>query len=390
MTVNRQGGILRKTGLVWMMALALSLVFNAGGEAAPAMPVKQSSTKPVAKTDPGEWKKVVEAAKKEGKLVLSGQVGEEWRKTQVDMFRQEYPEITVEFSAGSARDFWPRIKKEREFGKKLWDLRVSGGVDPLSIEAKRNGVLAPLRPLLLPEIADDNKWLGGLDGAFVDREKKYIFGYTLYTSPTARVNRDFIKESDLKSSAQLVDPKFKGKIVILTPTGGASAQALGHMAFMYGENFIRELLSKQDVIITDDNRQQVEWVVRGKYPITTTFAPTLLIQYVKQGLGRNIAILEDKTIRLTTGSGTLFLLEGAPHPNAAKVFVNWLLTKEGQEAFARGALAPSRRLDVSTKGVVASAIPKSGRKYLEDDEESLAQREKMAELAKNIFRPLVK
>jgi ABC-type Fe3+ transport system substrate-binding protein len=98
------------------------------------------------------------------------------------------------------------------------------------------------------------------------------------------VNRDFIKEPDLKSSAQLTDQKFKGKIVILTPTGGATQQSLGHMAFMYGENFIRELLSKQEVIVTDDNRQQVEWLVRGKYPISIGFDRTLVVPFQKQGL----------------------------------------------------------------------------------------------------------
>ena len=69
------------------------------------------------------------------------------------------------------------------------------------------------------------------------------------------------------------------------------------MAFMYGENFIRELLSKQDVIVTDDNRQQVEWVVRGKYPIAIGFSRTLLIPFEKQGLGKNVVGLEDKIIR---------------------------------------------------------------------------------------------
>jgi len=46
----------------------------------------------------------------------------------------------------------------------------------LSMEAKRDGLLAPVRPLLLPEIADDSKWIGGIDGIFNDREKK-IFAW---------------------------------------------------------------------------------------------------------------------------------------------------------------------------------------------------------------------
>src|SRR3972149_1099032 len=185
-----------------------------------------------------------------------------------------------------------------------------------------------------------------MDGIFNDREKKYILGYLLYIQTSVHVNRDFIKESDLKSSAQLLDPKFRGKIVILTPTGGSTQQTLGHLAFMYGENFIRDLLSKQYVTITDDNRQQVEWVVRGKYPIAIGFSRTLLIPFEKQGLGKNIAEPEDKLIRLATGSGAVSLLEGAPHPNAAKVYINWLLSQKTQTMLTKNVQHNSSRIDV--------------------------------------------
>ena len=316
------GKFLKKTGIILIVAICFGLACSASLLAATS--VKQSSTQPASKADPIEWKNVVEAAKKEGKIVMSGPPGENWRTTLVDMFQQEYPEITVELTAGPGRNFLPRIRQERKLGKKLWDFRV-GGTDTV-IEAKRNGFLAPIRPLLLPEIADDSKWIGGLDGLFIfpDREKKYIFAFNLYLLSVAYVNRDLIKESDLKSISQFLDPKFRGKIVMLTPTGGASQKSLGYMAFMYGENFIRELLSKQDVAITDDNRQQAEWVVRGKYPIAVGFVPPLLVPFQKQGLGKNVMAmaLEETVIPTTTGSGSISLLEGAPHPNAAKVYFN--------------------------------------------------------------------
>ena len=343
MKVNVRGGSLIKTGFV---LISIFMVFSlAFGADSPGQRLKQSSTQGVAKTDPVEWTKVVEAAKKEGKIVLSGPPGEGWRKSLVDMFQQEYPEITVELSAGAGRNFWPRARQERELGKKLWDLRL-GGIDQVTIDAKKSGYLAPIRPLLLPEIADDSKWLGGIDGSFIDREKKYAFGYTLYIEPSAYVNRDVIKESELKSSAQLLDPKFKGKIVILTPTGGASQNSLGHLAFMHGENFIRELLSKQEVMVTDDDRQLVEWVVRGKYPLSIGFIRTLLVPFQKQGLGKNVVGLEDKIEKLTIGFGILFLLEGAPHPNAARLYINWLLSQKTQSMLTKNIQHNSSRTDV--------------------------------------------
>ena len=345
MNVNVGWRNLMKTGFVWTLAVALGIACSANIEAASAKPAKQSSSEPAAKTDPGEWKKILEAAKKEGKIVLFGSPGEAWRKSMVDMFQQEYPEISVEFSAGAGRNFWPRIRQERGLGKKLWDLRT-GGVDALGMEAKRDGFLAPIRPLLLPEIADDSKWFWGLDEAFNDREKKYILGFTSYVQPSVFFNADFIKESDLKSTEQLLDPKFRGKIVITTPTGGASQKSLAHMAFMYGKNFILDLLSKQDVIVTDDNRQQVEWVVRGKYPIAIGLPTALLVPYAKQGLGKNLLTLEDKIIRITNGSGIINFLEGAPHPNAAKVYINWLLSQKTQILISQNTKTNSGRTDV--------------------------------------------
>lgn len=354
MKVNVRGSILLKTGFVVIsIFIAFAVAFSADSS------VKQPSMQGVAKSDPGEWKKVVEAAKKEGKIVISGAPGEGWRKSLVDMFQQEYPEITVEFTAASGRTFGARVRQEREVGQKLWDLR-SGGADT-AMEAKKNGFLSPIRPLLLPEIADDKKWIGGIDGIFNDRENKYILGYTLYIEPSSYVNRDFIKESDLKSSAQLLDQKFKGKIVILTPTAGSTQQSLGNMAFMYGVNFIRELLSRQDVIVTDDNRQQVEWVVRGKYPIAIGFSKTLLIPFEKQGVGKNVVELEDKIIRLTTGSGNICLLEGAPHPNAAKVYINWLLSQKTQILLSKNVEHNSSRTDVPP--VEAAIDPAKLNKY---------------------------
>ena len=85
MNVNMAGSDLVKAGLVLIsIFIAVSMAFSADSA---VKRVKQSSTQPVAKPGPGEWKKVIEAAKKEGKIVISGAPGEEWRKSLVDMFQ---------------------------------------------------------------------------------------------------------------------------------------------------------------------------------------------------------------------------------------------------------------------------------------------------------------
>ncbi|WP_201319345.1 ABC transporter substrate-binding protein [Paenibacillus sp. EPM92] len=332
-----------------IVIFSLLLAITACGSSALKKPEPKASVPEEKKSEKtkevGEWDEIVAAAKKEGKLVMSGDPSEVWRKSLVDLFQQDYPEIKVEYTGANGRDFWPKVRKERELGQNLWDVRA-GGVELQGYQAKNDGFLDPIRPVLLPEIADDSKWIGGLNGMFHDKEKKFMPSYTVYLSPTVFVNRDFIPESELTSSEQLLDPKFKNKIVMQTPTGGASFSSLGNLGFMYGEKFVHDLLSTQKVVVTDDKRQQAEWVVRGKYPIAIGFNDTQLVPFVSQGLGKNVTTLEDKITPAASGLGGLFLIKDAPHPNAAKLYINWLLSKETQIKVTKNVLLNSRRTDV--------------------------------------------
>jgi ABC-type glycerol-3-phosphate transport system substrate-binding protein len=58
----------------------------------------------------------------------------------------------------------------------------------------------------------------------------------------------------------------------------------------------------------------------------------------------------------SNGSGTLAIVKNPPHPNATKVFVNWLLGKEGQEIYSRVLLHGTRRLDVDTKWMAKEGV----------------------------------
>lgn len=102
--------------------------------------------------------------------------GQLWRQA-ISSFEQDYPGIPIELAGANSRDVWPRVFQERQGGVYNWDLRV-GGPDPDSYEAYRQGVFDPIRPLLtLPEVTDDSKWLGGVDGLFVDAEDRWFPGF---------------------------------------------------------------------------------------------------------------------------------------------------------------------------------------------------------------------
>jgi Bacterial extracellular solute-binding protein len=112
-----------------------------------------------------------------------------------------------------------------------------------------------------------------------------------------------------------------------------------------------------------DQRQQIEWVAQGKYPLN--FGPgTVMYQLEKRGLKFGVVSeFKDYGAYLSPGFGTAMFINRAPHPNAAKVFLNWLLTKDGQTAFSTGMGYVSRRVDVSTDHVPFYWVPKAGVKY---------------------------
>jgi ABC-type Fe3+ transport system substrate-binding protein len=292
-----------------------------------------------------EWDKTVAAARAEGRLVISAPANSIWRE-QLTGFQKSYPEVQVEYTGADSRDFWPRIIQERQGGQYLWDVRI-GGPDPQVYSMRDEGVLRPARPLLvLPEVLDDSKWVGGFSAIFADKQKEYLPGFLMNASSPVFVNRDVIPEPDIRTERDLLDPRWRGRIVIQDPRGGAGLGFLATFLHVHGEQFVRDLLS-QDLVVTGDNRQLTEWIVRGRYPIVIGLRSYDLVVFQREGLGRNVHPLKEvEASPVSIGSGSIQLLDRPPHPNATAVFSNWLLTQSVQHALTQAVEQNSRRTDV--------------------------------------------
>lgn len=331
-----------------------------------------------------DWERTLAAAKKEGAVAISASSSELLRKVLME-FERDHPGIRVLYTSANGRDFWSRVEKEREVGRYLWDLRI-GGVSTQAYEAKDRGFLDPIRPLLvLPEVTDERNWPGGIHRLFADREKKYAMRFTGALFAGVVVNRDVVPEKDFKTPRDLTDPRWKGKILLQDPRagGGAGSYALAGFLLQYGEPFVRELLTRQDVVIADNKRQMAEWVIRKRYPIAVGLGTDTLPQFQQQGLGRNVRVVAGDDI---TGDVVL-VLEKAPHPNAAKAYLNWLLSRKTQDRLARVAELNSRRMDVKP-GEPASALDlRHIERYLDvSDEEHVEARNTVRKLAKELLR----
>ncbi|HLY65686.1 MAG TPA: extracellular solute-binding protein, partial [Chloroflexota bacterium] len=328
-----------------VLLIALSSVLGACTQASPTSGAAIPSGAPSAGSSESEWNKLVAAAKTEGKVVIAATNAQGYEQAMKE-FETDYPGISVEYTPIAGRDFFPRLEREREAGQYLWDVRV-GGSDVTTFDLKKQGGLDPVRPLLmLPEVTDDKAWLGGLSSLFQDNEGQYVVAFAAYSEARAYVNRDLASAADLESSSQLLDPRWKGKISLQDPRGGGGAAGLAMFLIDDGEQFVRDLLTKQNVVVTNDARQQAEWLARGTYPIGVGAATSFVHAFQQQGVGQNVKPLPSRLEWWTAGGGGLQVINKRPHPNATTVFVNWLLTKKTQTRLGQLGSQNSARADV--------------------------------------------
>lgn len=352
-----------------------------------APPSASSSAKPAASpASNAAWDALVAAAKKEGKVVIAGGRGGAYDKA-VAPFRKSYPEIQVEFTGVQGGDFAPKLLAERTGQQFLWDVLMGGATSGYTT-LRPAGALDSVRDaLILPEVTVDANWLGGYEEGWADKDRKLIYGFEGRLNPSFWVNRDMAPESELSSLDQLLEPKWKGKIAIGDPRGSGTAN--GVAAYLYrmkSEDYLRKLL-KQDVVLMKDERLLTESVVRGRYPIMMGVNAASIETFRAEGLAGNLKPLAPDSpggSTLSGGFGHVMLINKAPHPNAAKLFANWVLSREGQQAYVDATNLKSRRADVT--GGPTELIPLPGVKYANNNNEDFSEsKAKAVEISKSVL-----
>jgi len=314
-----------------------------------------------------EWDKVLRAGKQEGRVVLYTYPGQE---LVFQEFQKTFPDIKlVEVSVrGSERV--TRILSERRAGKYLADILI-GGVGSAQSGLLKTGILDPIKPgLILPEVLDESKWWQGKH-VYADDENKYIFSFSGAPLYYFHFNTTLVNPLEFKSYWDLLNPKWKGKIVVAEPMTGGTQEPL---VFMYhskelGPEFMRRFLTEMDLGVGRDIRQILDWLAHGKYAMSAlqNADRIRLWDARKQGLPVN-AFETDKFKEgglVGSGGGNIALINRAPHPNAAKVFTNWLLSREGQTAYQKLVQGGrnSLRIDIPKDDLPPHARIKPGAKY---------------------------
>jgi iron(III) transport system substrate-binding protein len=196
-----------------------------------------------------------------------------------------------------------------------------------------------------------------------------LLSFHAYVAYGLYVNRDVVPETEFNRIEQLTDPKWRGRISAQDPKRAAGTAHFAVWLHLFGEQFLRDVYTKQEVVVLADMRPQVEHIIRGRYPIGIAVSDGHLTDFRKQGLGGNVRDVRQAGT-LSTGNGGIQLFTRAPHPNAAKVFINWLLTRDVQERFSKTVEVNSRRSDVAPIDPQAAAEPQLMSTYVANQVEA--------------------
>ena len=328
------------------------------------------------------WDSIVAKAKEEGVVVVHGAPGAGYRAAMVSAFNAAYPDIKVQFSGASNSVEIPKVIRERQAGIFAWDVWIAGPGGTLN-QLKPVGFFQPLKPFLRPELTRDDIWRGGFDFGWMDLEQKLFFAFEATVQNPIMVNWDVVSPKALTSIEDMIKPEFAGKIVWndprVTGSGNGSSQTLVRNL---GEEKLAALY-RNKVVYTINNQQIGEWVVRGRYPIGVGLEASTLKEFQDQGIGMNVSPLPDeyfKSRQISVGFGSVGLVERAPHVNAATVYINWLLSREGQDAWVK-IPRNSRRTDVVP--AFPDLVPKPGVDYfIGQGEKNSEERTGLLKLAK--------
>ena len=334
------------------------------------------------------WEKTIKAAEEERELVIY--MTQAFEPVFREAFQKKFPKIKVTAVTGRGPELSQRIMSERRGGKYMADLYISGNITPLTV-FYRAKILEPVKPLLvLPEVLDTSGWFEGKHH-YDDPENRYIFVFEgTPRSGEITYNTKLVNPSEIKSYWDLLNPKWKGKIASVDPLVAgpiSAAQIFFYKHHELGPEYLRRLYAETDMTIVRSNEQLLDWVSAGKYAFG--IGARQVDTAMSQGLPLNQflpgSLKEGSSV--TAYNGTLSLFNRAPHPSAAKVAVNWLLSREGQMAWLdsnhkSGGLNDSLREDISKEKVSEQARRVKGTKFLWLNAEWIEELDKIRDIIK--------
>ena len=214
-----------------------------------------------------------------------------------------------------------------------------------------DGMLEPMENFwILPEVREAKHWWGG--HIWEDNVSTHRFLYSFLADVSTHgiwYNTSLAKPEEFRSFDNYLNPKWQGKIGFSDPRVPSSGQSI--WSFMWdikGEEFLKKLV-QQELFVTRDLRQLTDALAKGKVSVAFGVGRSQADPFVAAGLPLQPVPAPVEGLPASNGFGVLGVIKNPPNPNAAKIFVNWFLSREGQEWYGKIMENGTRRLDVDTK-----------------------------------------
>lgn len=324
------GIMLRLVAGALLLAMLAGCTKEAPAPTPPVTPPKPAEMTPYDKAM-ADWPAVEAAARKEGQVVIYGTFNDDDMKSTRDFFAQNYPEIKLQYVQGRAADTQARLKAEQASGAYIGD--VVGGTGATTLVDISKWGFADFVP---PEVLNPNiKWI--FDPLQYRKTQNLPLIWTCLNPWGMIVNNKLLSPAEQpKSFKELADPKWKGKIIIDDPTTAGNGQFwFTFMMKMYGEDYLKKVLVDNKATLTRDRGTMPMQVARGDFLVSVASAPkdslSVLLQPGVSDLAKFIYAQEGAGFSVLGGG----VVKNAPHPNAAKLVVNFWLSQKGQEVLAK-------------------------------------------------------
>lgn len=375
----RSGSAVSQRWGVWLLPLAAlaALVLTACGTSSatstPTLPADNSTPTPTLSAFDTEWENLKAAARQEGELQtficcgLGGVVEEEL----LPAFEREFG-VEVTNSTGSSSQQVEKVLAERQANIFSLDVWI-GGTGTVTTRLIPAGVIGEIRSLLIhPEVLDQDAWIFGdgplfiHDGEGRDRVLAFLANGGFYTE--IAFNTNLVNEEEITSFYDLLDPRWKGKIVARDPRVGGT---LNSTVYYYthpdlGPDFLTRLFTEMDVTIVDDARQAAEGLAMGTYAFCLYACQQEVAAAREDGLpvSDQVGHLLEEGPTLSVGAGAIYAVDTPANPNAQKLFINWFLSKEGQTLMQQANGENSARVDIPKDSVSESLKRHEGVDYV--------------------------
>ena len=290
-----------------------------------------------------EWDKLIAAAQKEGTLrAVQGDASSRDFAGVVEEFERKFG-IEVLVETGRARVTLDKVLAERANGRYETDTWQAGGIPSGSFGRLANaGGLIPVADWLIePYVKDPSNWING-EIVYGDQASRDILCYSSNVRLTTRViNTDLVEPDEIKTVWDLLDPKWGNGLQVEASDPRFGAEGISTYTPLFanplGKDWYERYWREARPTLQVDTRAALDGIIRGTYAIGTVGAAGDIQLEEALALGlpiQEIEIVGFPTWRVGSG-GCIGVSDRAPHPNAAKLFVNWLLSEEGWDVRVR-------------------------------------------------------